>query len=215
MDPFPALQSGDSDVGRVQLSSALRGDSVPLAGFAARSPRQALLSLASDFHPKELELASVAGEAVFIATAGPAQTRIVPLVGQTREEVDFHSVIEALEKAAKPFQITETRLVTRYESYYLDRHHSLPLPVIFVRINDAERSSFYVDPKTARIVEGYNSHARWNRWLYHGLHSMDLPWLYEHRPAWDLLVLTLLLGGVSLCVTGLVLAWRVVRRVSG
>ena len=30
---------------------------------------------------------------------------------------------------------------------------------------------------------------------------MDLPFLYKHRPAWDLLVLALMLGGTSLCVT--------------
>lgn len=212
MDPFPALQSGDSDVGNFQLSSALRTDSVPLEAFAARSPRQALLSLASDFHPKELELASFTGEAVYLATAAPAQTRIVPLVGQPFDEVDYHSVIEALQKAAKPHKIIETRLVTQYESYYLDRHHSLPLPVIFVQLNDAERSMYYVDPKTARIVQGYNSHSRWNRWLYHGLHSLNLPYLYEHRPVWDLLMLTLLLGGILLSVTALILAWRVLRR---
>jgi hypothetical protein len=212
MDPFPASQRGGSDIGRFQLSSALRGDSVPLAAFAARSPRQALLLLASDFHPKELELAWVTGDAVYFATAAPAQTRIVPVVGKPMTEIAYPSVIEALQKAGKPYKITETRLVTQYESYYLDRHHALPLPVIFVQFNDAERSMYYVDPRTARIVEGYNSRSRWTRWLYHGLHSINFPWLYKHRPAWDLLMLTLLLGGVSLCVTSLILAWRVVRR---
>jgi hypothetical protein len=211
MDPFPVVESGDLQAG-IHLSSALRSDFVPFGAFAARTPRQALLLLASDFHPKELELVSVAGELVYIATAAPEQMRIVPVVGQPRTEADFHTVVDFLEEAAKPYKISETRLVTRYEFYYLDRHHSLPLPVIFVQFNNAERSMFYVDPKTVRIVQGYDLHARWSRWLYHGLHSVDLPWLYEHRPAWDLLVLMLLLGGVSLCVTSLILAWRVVQR---
>jgi len=102
--------------------------------------------------------------------------------------------------------------VTEYEAYYLDRHHRLPLPVIFVQLDDPGRSMYYVDPKTARIVEGYDWHSRWNRWLYHGLHSMDIPWLYRHRPAWDIVVLTLLLGGTSLCITSLLLTWGVLRR---
>ena len=71
---------------------------------------------------------------------------------------------------------------------------------------------YYIDPKTARIVQSYNANSRWNRWLYHGLHSLDLPWLYKYRPAWDLAVLTLLIGGASLSVTALMLAWNLLWR---
>ena len=51
-----------------------------------------------------------------------------------------------------------------------------------------------------------------SRWLYHGLHSLDSPWLYTHRPAWDIVVITFMLGGTALGVTSLILAWRVVGR---
>ena len=101
---------------------------------------------------------------------------------------------------------------TEYDAYYGDRHKERPLPVILVRVNDDENSTYYVDPKTARIVQSYNSHSRWNRWLYHGLHSIDFPLLYKHRPLWDIVVLILLLGGASLCVTALILAGGVLRR---
>ena len=50
------------------------------------------------------------------------------------------------------------------------------------------------------------------RWLYHGLHSFDFPWLYNYRPAWDIVVITFMVGGTALCVTSLILAWRVVGR---
>ncbi len=211
MDPFPTLQSGDSNALSSQLSRALQG-TPPLAAFAVKSPQQALLSLPSDFRPKELDFGLVLDKPVYIVTSAPGQTLFVAVAGQPVTEFDHQSIIDALEKAAKPYQITKIRLVTQYESYYLDRHHSLPLPVIFVQFNDAQQSMYYVDPKTARIVEGYNSHSRWNRWLYHGLHSINLPWLYRHRPAWDLVVLLLLLGGIALCITSLILAWRVLGR---
>jgi hypothetical protein len=83
--------------------------------------------------------------------------------------------------------------------------------IIQVQLNDAERSIYYVDPRTARIVKSYRSLSRWDRWIYHGFHSIDLPWLYRHRPAWDLVVLTLLGGGTALCFTSLVIGWRVLR----
>jgi hypothetical protein len=164
---------------------------------------------------KELELNSFAGEPVYMATRERNQSRIVPVRGQVAAEFDREKIIDVIGKAAQPFALAEVRLVTQYESYYLDRHHRNPLPVIFVRISDDENSTYYIDPKTARIVQSYNSHARWNRWLYHGLHSMDFPWLYNHRPVWDIVVLILLTGGAALCVTSLVLAWRVLRRAFG
>ncbi len=73
---------------------------------------------------------------------------------------------------------------------------------------------YYVDPKTARIVLSYDSHLRWNRWLYHGLHSINLPVLYRHRPAWDIVVLVLMFGCTFLSITSMLLAWGVLRRKS-
>ena len=105
-------------------------------------------------------------------------------------------------------------MVSEYEGYYLDRHNRRPLPVIFVRLNDSGGSMYYVDPKTARVVQSYDSASRLNRWLYHGLHSIDLPWLYKHRPAWDVAVLLLMFGGVALAVTSVILAVRVIERKS-
>ena len=69
-----------------------------------------------------------------------------------------------------------------------------------------------IDPKTARVVGTYSSRNWMNRWLYHGLHSLDFPWLYNHRPLWDVVVITFMAGGTALCVTSLVLAWRVLGR---
>ena len=50
------------------------------------------------------------------------------------------------------------------------------------------------------------------RWLYHGLHSLNFPWLYKYRPLWDIVVISFMVGGTALCVTSLILAWRVVWR---
>jgi hypothetical protein len=48
--------------------------------------------------------------------------------------------------------------------------------------------------------------------LYNGLHSLDFPWLYNYRPLWDIVVITLMLGGTALCVTSLVMTYRVLAR---
>ncbi len=139
--------------------------------------------------------------------------------GRGAKEVDFAEfptdparILSAVRKAVEPETISEFRLVTEYEAYYLDRRQRHPLPALFIRLNDVRGSMFYIDPKTARIVEAYDSASRWNRWLYHGLHSLDLPWLYRHRPAWDIAILALLAGGASLSVTLLIMGWQLLRR---
>jgi hypothetical protein len=208
----------------MELASALEGPLVPMDAFAAKSPQEAVLQLnsdgqAPDFKVRELELTSFAGAPLYLAKAAPGQTRMIPVAGgpqiTPQTEIDRDRIIGVLRDAARPTNVIEVRYVTRYESYYIDRHNRLPLPVIFVRLDDPEDSTFYVDPKTARIVQGYSSRSRLNRWLYHGLHSVDLPWLYSHRPAWDIVVLTLMAGGAALSVTSLLLAWRVLGRKLG
>jgi hypothetical protein len=212
MDPFPALQNGNSDIEGSIFADALRGSPPPLAAFAARSPQTALEELGSGFRAKEVELTSFRGEPVYLAAAAPNQTRIVPVSGEPASGFDQREIVETLRQAAAPYALTHVRLIAGYEAYYSDRHGRLPLPAIFVRLNDGGQSSFYVDPKTAQIVQTYNSHSRWNRWLYHGIHSLDLPGLNGHRAVGNLILLILMLGGTSLCLTSLLLAWGVLRR---
>ena len=213
MDPFPKLQEGTSDELGAHLAAALRAEP-PLELFSAKPPQAVVAEAQADFGSavKQLELTSCAGEPAYLAVLEMAETRVVPLLGRPAYEFDRERIIDALDRAAHPFAFTEVRQVTEYESYYLDRENKLPLPAIFVQFNDPERSMYYIDPKTARIVQSYNSNSRWNRWFYHGLHSLNLPWLYKHRPAWDIAVMFLLLGGSSLAFTALLLAWNVLWR---
>lgn len=186
MEPFD-WQSGPD--GEAQ-EAALRGTEWRADAFTAKSPAQALLDAGREV--KELDLTFFAGQPVYLADGGAASL------------FDPDRVAEVMAGVA------ETRVVREYEPYYVARNHGRPLPVLFVRLADG--SMFYVDLKTARIVQSYSSRSRWSRWLYHGLHSIDLPWLYKHRPAWDLFVLTLLLGGAALSVTSVMIGWQFLVR---
>jgi len=105
----------------------------------------------------------------------------------------------AFEAKLAPF--AESRIVREYETYYLDRLSQKPLPVYFFRFLDG--STHYIDPASTRVLASYSTLSRWNRWLYHGLHSWDLPWLYAHRPVWDVAVGIFMLGGAFVGFTGL------------
>ncbi len=210
MDPFPAWQGERRNTIGARFEQVIGAQSIDLVGFAAKLPPEAVAEAGGGV--KEMDLTSFIGSPVYLAHIGPNQTRVVPAHGQASDEFDAEEIRGALEKAALPHMVSQFRAVTRYEAYYLDRRNRLPLPAIFAQLNDPDRSSLYIDPKTARVVESYNQRSRRNRWLYHGLHSIDLPALYAHRPAWDIVVLILMLGGASLSITSLILAWNVLQR---
>jgi hypothetical protein len=208
MEPFSWLAGRD----RPNLDEALQGLRLDIAKFAVKDPRQAVAEAETELRVKELEFASFDGDALYLAVETPRRSRIVPMHGSSRDALDTGRIAAAVKRAVAPAAIVETRLVNRYEPYYVDRTNQQPLPVLYLRLNDAGQSAYYIDPRTGRVVQSYGRRARWNRWLYHGLHSMDLPWLYARRPAWDIFVIALLLGGTALSVTALCMAWKVVGR---
>ncbi len=133
--------------------------------------------------------------------------------GDPAAEFDRNRILEMATNAARPVEVSEKRMLTQYDAYYLDRHHERPLPVLFVRLNDPQATQLYIDQRTARVVGEHSSASSWvTRWLYHGLHSLDFPWLYNHRPAWDIVVLALMFGGLSLCVTSMIMGWQLLGR---
>lgn len=214
MDPFPATAAPAAGAGGIgttaDLARALRGR-VQLAAFDNMDPRD-LLARMADRRVKELELTSFSGEPAFLAHLDGGDTRVITPDGRIRAEFDRQRIIRLATQASAPAAVADVRELDRYDVYYLDRHHTRPLPVLLVRLNDAARTRYYIDPKTARVVGTYSSRHWVTRWLYHGLHSLDVPWLYDHRPAWDVIVITFMLGGTTLIVTSLLLAWRVLIR---
>jgi hypothetical protein len=215
MDPFPLDNDpADSEVTTgAAIEQALRGRTL-LTDFAAKDPRVALAQLA-DRPVKQLELATVAGDPVYMATLAGGETRHVPLDGAPRAEFDRQRLIDVVTKASQPAGVSEVRVIDQYDRYYLDRRRERPLPVILARVNDEGGSRYYIDPKTGQIAGTYNARNWFSRWVYHALHSFDFPWLYNYRPAWDIVVILFMLGGTFLSFTSLVLAWRAVGRTLG
>ena len=213
MDPFPTRTGGRPDDGGLssrRISESLRG-AFQLGAFDRKHPADALRQLATE-SVKELELIAFAGAPAYLARLSNGETRIVPVSGQPLVEFDRQRIIELLRLAAGPGAPTDFRVLTEYDRYYLDRRGQRPLPVILAQFGDADRTRYYIDPKTARVVGSYTSSDWMNRWLYHGLHSLDFPWLYKHRPFWDLVVIIFMIGGTVLSATSVILAWRVLGR---
>ena len=208
--PAPTAEGAAGLGARIQ--STLRPGRFDLGAYRAKPPQAALAEIGGS-GVKELEFTSFDGQPIYMASLADGQTRILPVNGAPEAEFDRNRIFEMVTSAAKPLVATEKRMLTQYDAYYLDRHHERPLPVLFVRFNDGAHSQFYIDQRTGRVVGQHSDKSSFmTRWLYHGLHSLDFPWLYKHRPAWDIVVLVLMLGGLSLCVTSVIMGYQLVRR---
>jgi len=195
--------------GQQGIAGALRGR-VRMADFSVH-PRE-LLAKVPQLEVKELEWTSFAGTPLFSANLADGKSQLLSLNGTPVDGFETNRLIEIVRGVVPNPNALSIEVINQYDLYYLDRTRQRPLPVIRVLTNDEEKTRYYIDPKSARIVSTYSNRNWVNRWLDSALHSLSFPFLYNHRPLWDIVVIAFMIGGTSLCVTSLVLAWRVLGR---
>ncbi len=195
MDPFPMKAQEDT-----RIPEALGSEPFAIENFAAKSPREALQGVVA----KELDFLSMPGRSWYVAMLDGTHRRVIPVSGE----------LSGILNGSMPLStgIRDVRVVNRYDAYYLDRTGELPLPVLSVELDDPVHSRFYIDTSTMQIVGSYSSDQWAERWLYHCLHSINFPWLYNHRPAWDIVVLILMIGGSALSITSVIIGWTFMKR---
>lgn len=171
--------------------------------------KEAIASYGTD-RPKEIEVVRFRGRYFVRAQAG-----IVPLDNPFRgPDTTLHAdeILAAAHEAMPGAAMDGVFWMDQYDSYYYDRDGRLSLPVLRVRYDDPQQTWLYLDPRRGAIVRKEERLTRINRWIYHGLHSFDFPFLYYHRPLWDIVVIVLSLGGMVLSASTMLPAWRRVRR---
>lgn len=109
---------------------------------------------------------------------------------------DTEEILKRLRAALPDVPFASQELLQDYDNYYYSRDGQLPLPILRVKLGDALHTWLYVDPQSSQLVANVHRYSRIERWLYNGLHSLDFRFWYSKRPLWDLVMLTLLLGGL-------------------
>ena len=160
--------------------------------------------------PREIDVVRFRGHHFLRAAAGMVA---IDARAQGPEEA-FHAdeMLGAARDAMPGVAIEGVFWMSEYDAYYYSRSGHLSLPVLRVRYADPQHTWLYLDPRRGAIVRKEERLSRLNRWLYHGLHSLDFPFLYYRRPLWDLVVIALSLGGIVLGVTTMWAAYRRLRR---
>lgn len=123
--------------------------------------------------------------------------------------VELDSVVQKIELFDVSKEIESTEVIHEYDNYYYDRKKNKVLPVLKC-VEDG--TAYYVDLITAKVVLKSDATNRTERWLYHGLHSLDFSFLTDNRPLWDIIMIFLLLGGTFVCITACGLGVKFIRR---
>lgn len=216
---------------------AATGGPIDVTPLTVARIRAAAAEVERAFTPKELDFFQFQGEPYFIAYQPWSPSESAPwrnsdIAAATSLNIDRkHVMVSALRpedgtfagfekermwnvaKAAMsnaPMQ--DAAWLNEYDAYYYSRKGTKPLPVLRVRYADPPHTWLYLDPQRGVIAARFERSTRWNRWLYHGFHSLDFPFMYYKRPLWDLIVIVLSTGGVAISVTSALPAWRRLAR---
>ena len=236
MDPFTFLETSPPSQ---TMREAATGGPVDLTPLTVERIRAVASAARRSFQPKELDFFQFLGEPYFIAYVPPSPSehprwRNSDISAASALHIDRQHVMVSARQpergpvvsfersrmwdvanAAMPgVAVADAMWLSEYDAYYYSHTGMKPLPVLRVRYADTRATWLYLDPQRGIIALRLERASRWNRWLYHGFHSLDFPFLYYKRPLWDIVVILLSIGGVAISVTSAVPAWRRIARLS-
>jgi hypothetical protein len=172
---------------------------------------------AFDAAVREAELFHYDGQPLYLVTLRDGARRLLAPDG--REVTTDRARLEARAPALLPAApLARTEWLERYDDHYYSRHPERgerPLPALRVVFGDDPDTWFHIDAATGRVMERSTAVNRLYRWLYNGLHSWDIRWLWERRPLWDIAVIGFSLGGFALSLLGVIVGWRRLRFACG
>jgi len=107
--------------------------------------------------------------------------------------------------------VASQRLIDEEDAYYYSHHGEVTLPVWRAIYRDADETRLYFDPATGELLRKVDAPARQFRWWHSALHRLDFG-PFNRRPLWDAITLPLMIGVSALCLIGLWLGIKRLRR---
>jgi len=178
-------------------------------------PSEALNVFKKDIAVKEIHLTQFDGKPFYLAYEDEAHTRLLPAgnaSGTAFANFDPEIFIPKLQSLTPGVKMIESVVLNEYDDYYYSKNNEKRLPVLRVKMDTEQQVWYYVDLSTGQVVLKHEKLSRLERWLYHGLHSLDFKFIFYKRPLWDIIMIVLMLGGTAASMSGLVLTWKWIKR---
>jgi hypothetical protein len=197
-----------------EYREAATGGPIDLAPLTVDRIRAAAAEIQRSFIPRELDFFQFQGEPYFLAYQPPSESESPPwrnsdIAAATSLHIDRrHVMVSVLHPESGTFvgfqkermwnvanaampgvPMQDAAWLNEYDAYYYSQEGARPLPVLRIRDADPQQTWLYLDPQRGVIASRFERSTRWNRWLYHGFHSLDFPFMYYKRPLWDIIVI--------------------------
>ncbi|WP_271409317.1 PepSY domain-containing protein [Pseudomonas sp. Q1-7] len=187
----------------------LQPDAFPLEAGAALAQLRRV-----GFQARELEWRMLAGEGYLVARDGAGNLRVLQGDGRVRIGLEEQRLWRTL-AASWPAELVGIERLEAHDSYYYGRaeqsmsgHLDRPLPILRVHLEDPARTWLHIDPRSGVVLERLDERQRVYRWVFKLLHSWDWPPLLAQGALRDGLMIAGSLGGLLICLSGVVLGWR-------
>ena len=164
-----------------------------------------------DGHVKRIASAPLDGHLYLMAWTdrGPAR-----LDGKTLTPAPLSDdALPALAALLDPSRsIAEEGLISKPDDYYFGLKEKPVLPVYRVILDDADRTRYYLDPRTGQLLQKTDRNDRLYRWLFEAMHRWDFAAALRQRGVWDAVMLLLMSGVSAVCLTGVYMGYRYLFR---
>lgn len=190
---------------------ALEGSPPPLPVAQLRDAVDAFAARDPTFVAREAETVAIDSRWWIRLRDGVDQRLIDMTTGAVVERLPDTALEVAADSLSAGRVVRDRAWLQSPDLYYYDHRNGVSLPVLRLRLADGSAPWYYLDPLTGHIALRTDATARAYRWWFNALHSLDFPWLIYFRPAWDIVVIVLSLGGLALSATGVFVGWRRLR----
>ncbi len=212
--PDDPIDFGPDVTQQLAEREAWAGGNLNIAAFTV-PPHQAVKAFSTALSVKEFHLTQIHGKPYYLAYEDDHRTGLLAAddsLATAFERFPAGPLVVKVRTFYPKADILEATQLDIYDDYYYSRKKEKRLPVLRIKLDTPEQPWYYIDLKTGQIVLKREQGSRLERWLYHGLHSLDFGFLIYRRPLWDIVVGILMLGGTLVSITGLVLTWKWIRR---
>ncbi len=217
MNPWKIFNNADNQLDRTsfygsQLSPALFKTDLYRVLNKAKTQHQDI---------REITFNRFDGQGYYVAYNAHQQSQLIPasVEGTIVKQLPMNRLMELGAKLKPDAKLISSEVLTHYDFYYYGRaahsmtgHIDKPLPILRIKFDDPYSTWVHLNPYTGEILNQLDQRKRVGRWLFSLLHSWDWLPLLDRRPLWDVVLVLLSIGAFIVSLTGIVIAWRRLKR---
>lgn len=179
------------------------------AGRPAYETELSTLRASIGTNTKELTFSWIQGAPIIIADDGAAKRALDASSGEAADLAERR--LRAAAAVVPGAKIASVQRLDAPDVYWFSHLAQRPLPALRIMFDDPASTWLMIDLNTGRIVGALAQGDRIYRWLFGFLHQYDLPWLLDRPLLRQCLIWLLSILGMAVSLTGVVVAYRMLR----